>query len=262
MKSVHTPEHWQQILRGPYLFEQIQARLYDWAPSLFGFNLLKVDGLSAPCSLAGSRLRHAVQMNQQDQTAIPADLIGQATDMPFAPKSLDACLLSHVLDFSAHPHAILREVETVLRDDGWLIISGFNPYSSAGLASILPGLHHKLPKWRGMVSPGRLEDWLKLLGFEVIKRDYINLTPLFNFSLLNHCRQQLSEKSIPNCAAVYLIMARKRRYPLTPIRQAQPTRQILQPGMARQQQQLNVSVEHQAKTQTIFATESAEPTEK
>ncbi|MGO4998557.1 class I SAM-dependent methyltransferase [Oceanisphaera sp. W20_SRM_FM3] len=234
MKSVAPPNHWQEVLRGPYLVKLLQARLAQWAPSLFGFNLLTVDALSAACSLPGSRLLHSVNLSQTQCYADTVDIIGQATAMPFAPGSLDACLLAHVLDFSAHPHAILREVETVLRDDGWLIISGFNPYSTVGLASFLPGLSHKLPAWQQMVAPERLEDWLKLLGFEVLERDYFGLTPLFEGSLLRAWRQQLVPHYCPSFAAVYVMLARKRRYPLTPIRQTIRPQAVLQPEMARQ----------------------------
>ena len=250
MKSIPTPSpipsHWQQLLRGPYLAERLQTRLTAWAPSLFGFNLLTVDGLSASFSMTNSRLLHSVHLSQTEQADEGVDIIGKATDMPFAPGSLDACLLAHVLDFSAHPHAILREVETVLRDDGWLIISGFNPYSSAGLASIMPSLSQKLPPWRQMIAPERLEDWLKLLGFEVLERDYFSLTPLLEGAIPRAWRQILVPHYCPSFAAAYIMLARKRRYPLTPIRQTVRRRPILQPSMARQQQQLKVSAEHPA----------------
>ncbi|WP_417614554.1 class I SAM-dependent methyltransferase [Oceanisphaera sp.] len=235
MKSAGTPTHWQQLLRGPYLAEQLQRRLDEWAPALFGFNLLKVDALSAALSLDGSRLLHSVYLSQSEaleQAATNADLVGEATAMPFAPGSLDACLLAHVLDFSEHPHAILREVEGVLRDDGWLIIAGFNPYSSAGLASLLPKVSRQLPRWQHMVSPGRLEDWLKLLGFEVINRDYFGFSSLFELSMGGQWRRRVYPHYCPSLSAVYIIMARKRRYPLTPIRQFKPAPQVLRPGMA------------------------------
>lgn len=265
MKSAHTPEHWKHVLRGPYLAELMQARLSQWAPSLFGFNLLSVGALSAPFSLTSSRLLNAVHLSQEP--AAGTDVIGDATAMPFAPGSLDACLLAHVLDFNAHPHAILREVETVLRDDGWLIISGFNPYSSAGLASLVPGLSHKLPALRQMVAPERLEDWLKLLGFEVLERDYFGLTSWLECSLLTAWRRQFVPHYCPSFAAVYLMLARKRRYPLTPIRQTVRRQPVLQPEMARHQSQLTVRVERPApslnpETKDIFATKGAKSTKR
>lgn len=244
MKSAPAPQQWSQLLRGPYVAKQLQARLSAWAPSLFGFNLLSVDGLSASFSVTGSRLLHTVHLSQTEQSQIGqaaagVDIIGMATDMPFAPGSLDACLLTQVLDFSAHPHAILREVETVLRDDGWLMISGFNPYSSAGVASLWPGFKQKLPPWQQMIAPERLEDWLKLLGFEVLERDYFGLTPLGEGRFARAWRQYLVPRYCPSFAAVYIILARKRRYPLTPLRQTVRRTPVLQPSMARQQQNLS-----------------------
>ena len=237
MKSASTvaaPAAWQRLLRGRHIAEQLQRRLDEWAPSLFGFTLLKIDPLSAALSLDKSRLLHSVQMGQVG--VAEAELLGDATAMPFAPGSLDACLLAHVLDYSEHPHAILRETEVVLRDDGWLIITGFNPYSSAGLARLLPALRHRLPPWQRMLAPGRLEDWLKLLGFDVIKQDYLGLTGLFDFPLLGQWRRRFCPHYCPSLAAVYIIMARKRRYPLTPIRQLKPLPRALQPGMACQRE--------------------------
>ncbi|MGO1247806.1 MAG: class I SAM-dependent methyltransferase [Oceanisphaera sp.] len=243
MKSADTPTHWAQLLRGTHFAEQLQHRLDDWAPSLFGFNLLKVDALSASLSLTGSRLLHSVYLSQLATPERPhtADVVGDACALPFSPGSLDACLLAHVLDFSEYPHAILREVEIGLRDDGWLIISGFNPYSSAGLASLMlnlrfnvdPLTQRKLPYWHNMVAPRRVEDWLKLLGFEIIKRDYLGFTRLFDFANEGAWRQRCYPRYCPPLSAAYIIMARKRRYPLTPVRQYQPAKQVLQAGMAR-----------------------------
>ncbi len=234
MKSASTPDSWQQLLRGRHIAGQLQLRLDAWAPSLFGFNLLKVDALAAALSLSKSRLRHAVLMGQSGFEGM--ELQGNATAMPFAPGSLDVCLLAHVLDYSEHPHAILRETEVVLRDDGWLIITGFNPYSSAGLSCLIPALRRRLPPWQRMLAPGRLEDWLKLLGFDVIERDYFGLSGMLDLPVLGQWRRRLCPRYCPSLAAVYVIMARKRRYPLTPIRQLKPVPGALQPGMARQRE--------------------------
>lgn len=230
MQFTTPPNQWSQLLRGPYLVEQLQQRLTEWGPSLFGFSLVKVDPLSDALSLSSSRLQQSVQLNQLQHEG--ADLLGAATAMPFAPHSIDVCLLAHVLDYSDHRHDILREADIALRDDGWLIITGFNPYSCAGLLSLVPGLKHKLPPWRQMLAPGRLEDWLRLLGFEVLQRDYFGFTGLLEVPMLGALRRRLYPHYCPSLASVYIILARKRRYPLTPIRSYQPIRASLQPSMA------------------------------
>jgi len=68
-------------------------------------------------------------------------------ELPFECSSLDLVLLPHVLEFNAHPHQILREVERVLRPEGNVIISGFNPRSLWGARRIL-GSKTNFP-WRG-----------------------------------------------------------------------------------------------------------------
>lgn len=238
MKSASTPQvpdSWRRLPRGGQLAEQLQQRLDEWAPGLFGFNLLKIDALGAALSLDKSRIRQSVVMGQRPFEGM--DLLADATAMPFAPGSLDACLLAHVLDYSDHPHAILRETEIALRDDGWLILTGFNPYSSAGLACALPALRRRLPSWHRMLAPGRLEDWLKLLGFEVVARDYLGFTRVMQFTLPGQWRGRLCPRFCPSLAAVYVLLARKRRFPLTPVRELKPVRSALtQPGMARQRE--------------------------
>lgn len=223
------PDGWRSLPRGEFIATRIQQHLDDWAPGLFGFNLLKVDALSAALSLERSRIRQAVVMAQQPAAGM--DVLGDATAMPFAPGSLDACLLAHVLDYSPHPHAVLRETEVVLRDDGWLLLTGFNPWGSAGLARLWPGWRRRLPPWRQMLAPGRVEDWLKLLGFEVIERDYIGFSG--RWPGWDHRPHQLC----PSPAAVYVLLARKRRFPLTPVRERRPVANTLvQPEMARQRE--------------------------
>ncbi|MDV2858244.1 MULTISPECIES: class I SAM-dependent methyltransferase [Oceanimonas] len=231
--TLSPPLTWSSLPRGRYIAAQLQQRLDDWAPGLFGFSLLKVDALSAALSLERSRLRQGVVMAQTEQENM--DLLGDATAMPFSPGSLDACLLAHVLEYSAHPHAILREAETALRDDGWLILSGFNPYGSAGLARWLPGWRKRLPHWHAMVAPARVEDWLKLLGFEVIKRDYIGFTGFMPW--LAHWQRQRCPQFCPSPAAVYILLARKRRFPLTPIQERRRApAPVARPEMARQRE--------------------------
>lgn len=95
-------------------------------------------------------------------------IIADVDELPIRSGSIDACLLAHLLDFSNDPHQILREVERVLTPDGWIIISGFNPYSLVGLGRLLPNLRRRLPWSARMFSPERVLDWLHLLGFEVV----------------------------------------------------------------------------------------------
>ena len=88
--------------------------------------------------------------------------------LPVASQTLDLLLLPHVLEFSAHPHQILREAERVLMPEGSLIISGFNPYSLWGLWRMLPYNDREYPWCGRFISLSRIKDWLALLGLEVV----------------------------------------------------------------------------------------------
>ena len=73
----------------------------------------------------------------------------------------------HVLESSAHPHRVLREVERVLVPEGSVVISGFNPLSLWGLRRLLARRGAEAP-WSGHYrSAMRIRDWLTLLGFEI-----------------------------------------------------------------------------------------------
>ena len=98
----------------------------------------------------------------------------------------------HVLEFSENPHQVLREVERVLRPEGSLIISGFNPRSlwgfkksvgrmkkSLGGLRRVQGSNQDYP-WNGnFIALPRIKDWLALLSFEVAGGRFAAYAPPF-----------------------------------------------------------------------------------
>jgi SAM-dependent methyltransferase len=130
---------------------------------IFGFNALQL-GSPEQDFLRGSRM--PLRFNAGNQSGNAVRLI--CDELPFACDSLDLVLLPHVLEFADSPHRIIREVERVLRPEGSLIISGFNPYSLWGLHRALNKKKQGYP-WHGhFIGLPRLKDWLALLGFEVV----------------------------------------------------------------------------------------------
>lgn len=95
--------------------------------------------------------------------------------LPFPSQSLDLVLLPHTLELARDPHDTLREVERVLRPEGRVVIVGFNPASLWGLRQRGGHLRQRLglggtpflPGEGESIGPGRVRDWLRLLGFEV-----------------------------------------------------------------------------------------------
>lgn len=135
-------------------------------------------------------------------------------ELPFATQSLDLVALPHVLESSADPHEVLREVERVLRPEGRLIVTGLNPISLWGARQLLPGgLPWALPRPQHLIAQPRLRDWLKLLGFEPDRAQYGCYRP--------YCRtspwlertaflERPGDRWWPICGAVYLLSAVKR----------------------------------------------------
>ncbi|MGY3926346.1 class I SAM-dependent methyltransferase [Aeromonas simiae] len=226
--QIRSPASWHELPMGDWIAGELQHRLDVWCPHLFGYHLLKLGALSGELSCTMSTIRHQLVVAPEGRLAtVRADLDA----LPIRCGSVDACLLAHTLDFSRDPHQVLREVERVLTDDGWVIVSGSNPLSLLGMGRSMPWLRRRLP-WSGrMFTPRRIIDWLKLLGFEVM------FDERFGYgwgSGGGWWYESLGHDYCRHLASTYIIAARKRRAPLLPIqkRWALP-RSLATPGMAR-----------------------------
>lgn len=110
----------------------------------------------------------------------PVDIAADGAEMPFASDSMDVVLLVHRLEFAEAPHDVLRECARVVAPQGRLINLGFNPYSFWGVRRLVAGHRGRAP-WSGRyLGRARLEDWLKVLGLEIERRDGLLLRPPFS----------------------------------------------------------------------------------
>ena len=164
---------WLQTPSGQYLLAWEQAQFDERGADVFGYHALQL-GLAPLAALQGNRMPHRwLALQQQKElahftTGRPV-LLTQFESLPFDSQSLDLIVLPHTLDLSANPHQLLREAERVLRPEGRLLISAFNPWSLWGARQKIGHWsgYQFLPEVRGMISLPRLKDWLKLLNFEL-----------------------------------------------------------------------------------------------
>jgi len=136
----------------------------------------------------------------------------EAEELPFETGSIDLVLLPHTLEFNEHPHQILREVERVLRPEGSVIMSGFNPFSLWGMRRAL-GSKTDYPWCGSFISMSRMKDWLALLGFEVEVVQFACYTPPFSGAGLLKRSQFLEPKGDhwwDAVGGVYFLQAKKR----------------------------------------------------
>jgi len=174
--TVESLSEWMVMPQGEYVQTREQLYFDRTVSDIFGYNALQL-GLPEHDFLQGNRMPLRFKAGNQAGNAVR--LI--CTELPFDSDSLDLVILPHVLEFSENPHQVLREVSRVLRPEGNLIISGFNPRSLWGLHRIL-GRRHGYP-WQGnFIALPRLKDWLALLGFEVAGGSFAVYAPPFHTS--------------------------------------------------------------------------------
>jgi SAM-dependent methyltransferase len=152
---------WFDSALGSYLLSRELIYFDHAVADVFGFNAVQV-GLPAVAFLRNSRIPQRVRCGLEGQVQVHADPMF----LPFESQSIDLVLLPHVLEFSDNPHQVLREMERILRPEGRLILSGFNPRSLWGIARALKAGDGCFP-WNGVfLNLPRVKDWLELLGLE------------------------------------------------------------------------------------------------
>jgi SAM-dependent methyltransferase len=146
---------------GQYLLAREQAFFDGVVADVFGYNAFQL-GMPEIDLLRASRMPMRCRVGRDGAAGLRADF----QDLPVAGNSADLVLLPHTLEFTDHPHQILREVARVLRPEGHVIIASFNPWSLWGARRFF-GKKQRYP-WNGhFINLPRLKDWLALLGLEI-----------------------------------------------------------------------------------------------
>ncbi|MBU2955709.1 class I SAM-dependent methyltransferase [Marinobacter sp. F3R08] len=148
--------------------------------------------------------------------------ICDADELAFPGDSMDLVVMHHTADFSPCPHQVIREAARVLRGEGTMVLIGFNPLSLWGVRKLIARSNEG--PWGGrFLLRGRMEDWLRLLGFEVEE----SVTRFFRVPLQRGARKvvsrvdnRLSGNRFLPVGGYYCILAKKRvhaRLPRRPV---------------------------------------------
>ncbi|HGJ5875225.1 MAG TPA: methyltransferase domain-containing protein [Arsenophonus sp.] len=200
------PDSWEDIPWGEYYRIALNKQLQPWWPKIFGCHLLKIGQLSLQIDTQSSLITHQFSMNIAGSNF---QLLGDPNKMPFENKAIDVCLLIQQLCYSANPYWLLREADRVLVDDGWLILSNFNPISLLGIGKCIPFLRKRQPYASRMFSLWRQLDWLSLLNYEVLYQQSFQLIPGIS-------PDHFINSNLKFAGCINIIIARKRTLPLTP----------------------------------------------
>jgi hypothetical protein len=217
-KQPTKPESWRDLPLGNELKCLIEKQIAEVSRKFFGYHLVRLGHLSSEIELAACPIKHQVNVtsNTQNHTSV----LGSSSDLPLSENSVDAFLLAHELDFAKDPHQILREVDRTIMPNGYVVITGFNPFSLSGLFKYLPINKGNILHDARFFSCARVKDWLQLLGFEIVDVKHLLFNELFLQRKLmgeskwnNWCHQYLSVFT-----SMYIIVARKRVIPLSMIK--------------------------------------------
>ncbi len=212
--SLAQPHNWQQLRWGRQFQSIIDAEIQPWLSKLYGAHLVKIGPLSAHIDTSRCAISHQVSLSENLDSA---DILAESSKLPLLSKSVDACLLAHTLAWSHDPHQVLREVDRILIDDGWIILSEFNPFSIVGLYRSLPILGYRHLIGARFFHPKRIIDWLNLLNYEVVLSRHAQAIPW-------RASQGVLSRHLPSIGCIHVILARKRTYPLTLERKHAPSK--------------------------------------
>ena len=200
-------DEWLETPLGRYVVAREQAIFARVVPDLFGFYALQV-GAASMALLETSRVTHKFTLAWDGS----ASLLAEPDQLPFVENQFDVIVLPHALEFQALPHEVLREVFRVLRPEGRLLMTGFNPYSLYGVKRYF-GRERSGP-WGGeFISLSRAKDWLTLLGFDIVggQLDCYNLPAKSEATLARLATlERAGEHWWPFAGGVYFLHAVKR----------------------------------------------------
>lgn len=171
-------EEWLASPPGQYMLRW-EAQQYDrTVADVFGYHAVQL-GLPHIDTLRENRMPFSAlaldgRAGPHGPSATHPDarqLLCRFDELPFDTQSIDLVTLPHILEFSEDPHEVLREVSRVLMPEGRVVVTCFNPMSLWGARQGLNrlGATPFLPSDAQTVGFVRIKDWLKLLGFEIIR---------------------------------------------------------------------------------------------
>lgn len=212
---------WYQTPRGK-LLKQLEADYIQRAITVScQQTILQVGGLNWENEFIDCSLYKKFMILDAKNLGCPEALKIQAKayHLPLQTGSVDMIIVPHLLEFDAYRFQTIREVERVLKPEGLVLILNFNPWSFWVRYQYLWD-KKKADSWSGhFISRYRLEDWLKLLNFEVTMSSQFHLNSVVSSYGNKNLRKHLFS------GTAYAIKAIKRRYniiPLTPLKKFKP----------------------------------------
>lgn len=156
---------WFETPQGQLLLQDQQRLLEEELARFFG-------GYLVHYGPGGQPMAQATQIQRTVRLGAPfagVEIICEEQSWPLGEHAADVVVLQHGLDFSLSPHGLLREAARSVRPGGHLLIVGVNPLSAWGTKRLYSRDAFRRAR---CIAPGRVSDWLHLLGFALEKRRF------------------------------------------------------------------------------------------
>lgn len=233
---------WTETALGQSLIQEEERQLKQALAKLYGPIAIQLGALGFCTFMQSSSAVHhifSVDHKIPEDRPLPGTVLHAVAEaMPLDAKSVSVLLLPHVLEFSHDPHQVLREAERILVPEGHLVLACFNPFSLWGIRRVFGGLFDKsqIAPWCGrFYRLARVKEWVSVLGFEIISGSTAYYLPPLKSSRLRSklsFLQKAGPRWWPMWSAIFILVARKREFGMTPIMPRWRTKQRLAPGLA------------------------------
>jgi SAM-dependent methyltransferase len=164
-----------------------------------------LNATDVPCQIMMSPL---TQDNNRDRY-IESDF----QELPILTGSIDLVMLPHTLEFVDNPRQLLAEACRIVKPEGLIAVCGFNPYSVWGL--------RKFSAAGNFIPSHKVKGWLQLADFALEQQKTVMFRPPIKqktwYQKL-HFVERLGSKCFPMLGGAYVLLARAKVIPLTPIR--------------------------------------------
>lgn len=233
-KGFASIDDWYSGETGQYLLNELEERINPILSTTFGYYSLQIG-----CTGVADRLQESCRVKHQftlDDLGLPARVHANPSMLPIASDSVDLVILMHHLSNTGEPHAVLREAFRILIPEGKLVIIDFNPVSLWGLRNYFQSWLEHVPFKGHFYTARRIDDWMRLLGFDQDRFFRVGyLPPIQRSSIIHHLSwlEKGTRNWLPALGALNLLVYSKNISPLTPVRHRWVTRKILPGKIAR-----------------------------
>ncbi len=211
-------QHWDQWLThqslGQHLLGEEKDYLTHSLKAHYGKHALLIGTPSQATLLQSTDIPYQMLITPLNGVAVGSRVIGSDLhDLPILAGSMDLVLLPHTHEFIDNPRQLFLEACRIVKPEGLIVICGFNPYSLWG--GLKPSASSR------PVPPYKIKDWLSLADFVLEeKKTFCFRPPIKQYAWYD--RLQWVERAAGFCfpflGGAYLLLARAKAIPLTPIR--------------------------------------------